>query len=367
MHVAFQFHIQRDSTTPSYIQLSDQIAEHIQNNSVQIGEFLPTEIEICELSGLSRMTVRKALERLNRLGMVDAVRGRGTFITAKEPIQSAPYSLGFALRPERYIEEDPFYSEILIGVTQETQLHHAPLAFIAGENISDELEIKERYTMLKQMSGLIIAGQMPKAFLDYVVSTQIPCVFLNYHNSRYPFDAVVGDQREAGRLMGEHLSQLGHREFVYINGEENNDNYIGRLEGFCRVIENCGGDVHIVHEAKSAGCGRDAIARELNSGRRFTAAVAANDVIAVGVMNELQDRGVSVPEDVSVCGFDNVSMASNCRPLLTTVHYEKQEMGARAVRLLIDRLKNPQKTKETVLLEVKLVTRQSTVAAAVHA
>jgi DNA-binding LacI/PurR family transcriptional regulator len=159
------------------------------------------------------MTVRKALERLNRLGMVDAVRGRGTFITAKEPIQSARYSLGFALRPERYIEEDPFYSEILLGVTQESQSHHAPLTFIAGENISDPDEIKDRYSMLKQMSGLIIAGQMPKAFLDYVMTTQIPCVFLNYISSKYPYDAVASDQHEAGRLMGEHFVQLGHREF----------------------------------------------------------------------------------------------------------------------------------------------------------
>ncbi|MDP8242950.1 MAG: LacI family DNA-binding transcriptional regulator [Candidatus Hinthialibacter antarcticus] len=367
MQIAFEFHIQRDANTPSYIQLSDQIVEHITENTVQIGEFLPTENEICDLSGLSRMTVRKALERLNRLGMIDAVRGRGTFITAKEPIQSARYSLGFALRPERYIEEDPFYSEVLLGVTQESQLHQAPLAFIAGENISELDEIKQRYSMLKQMSGVIVAGQMPQAFLEYLVSTQIPCVFLNYFSNHYPFDAVASDQTEAGRLMGEHLAQLGHREFVYINGEEDNDNYIGRMDGFRRVIENIGGDVHVVYEAKGASSGRDAIARELAEGRRFTAAVCANDMIAIGVMNELQDRGVAVPEQVSVCGFDDVSMASNCRPLLTTVRSEKQEMGARAVRLLIDRLQNPQKTRETVLLEVTLVPRQSTAAVAVLA
>lgn len=360
MRVDFEFHIQRDLVTPSYIQLSDQIAEQVRANGVQIGEFLPTENEICDLSGLSRMTVRKALERLHRLGMVDAVRGRGTFITAKEPIQSARYSLGFALRPERYIEEDPFYSEVLLGVTQETQVQQAQMAFVAGENILNPDEIKERYSMLNQLSGLIVAGQMPQAFLTHLVSTQIPCVFLNYSSNQYAFDAVSCDQEEAGRLLGEHLAKLGRRECLYINGEAENVAYEARLRGFQKAFASAESTVRVVHENKGAHAGRAAAARALEEGRWFTAVAAANDMIAIGVMNELQDRGVSVPHQVSVCGYDDVSMASNCRPLLTTVRVEKQEMGARAVRLLIDRLQNPQKIKETVLLDVKLVPRQST-------
>jgi DNA-binding LacI/PurR family transcriptional regulator len=91
----------------------------------------------------------------------------------------------FVLRPHRYIEEDPFYSQVLMGVTQEAQRRRIHLAFVSGEYIEDETHSYEHYQILQHLAGIIIAGQMPKDFLDHIERIRIPCVFLNYRSSEY--------------------------------------------------------------------------------------------------------------------------------------------------------------------------------------
>lgn len=353
--------IDRDSSKPTYQQLCDQIVKAIQSDKFQIGEFLPTENEVCELTGLSRMTVRKALDKLNHLGLVEAVRGRGTFIVAKEPSTKIKRSIGFVLRPHRYIEEDPFYSHILMGVTQEAQKQRLHLAFISGEHVESHDVENHPYQFLSHLSGAIIAGQMPNAFLDYVQKIHLPCVFLNYRSSAYPFDAVTADQLEVGRLQGKHLAELGHNQCLYISGESDNVAYEDRLAGF---METFTGDstrkVVVLKGRKNSESGREMVQQALEQKTPFTAIAAGNDRMAIGAMNELLDRGFRIPEEISVCGIDNIPFTENCRPALTTVHIEKQEMGIKAVQLLLERLKNPAKIQETILLGIELRVRHST-------
>ncbi len=360
----FAFVIDRNSPIPTYQQLTDQIVSLVQSGQIIIGGFLPTEKEICDMSGLSRMTVRKALEKLNQLGMVEAVRGRGTFVVANEPSDNIKYSIGFALRPERFIEEDPFYSQILMGVTQAAQNRQVHLAFIKGENISSELQIVKRYSILKNLSGIIVAGQMPSAFLDYLVKIHLPCVLINFRSSQYPFDCVTSNQKEIGGKVARHLMEQGHKQCLYLSGEPDNIAYEERLSGFqeiyCRDSDN---QIHILKGGKQSQSGRDMIQKALRKNIPFTAVAAGNDMMAIGAMNELQDCGIRIPEKISVCGIDNVTIAENCRPSLTTVHIEKQDMGIRALQILLERLRHPKKAQETVLLGTKLIERQSTGAA----
>ncbi len=354
----FSIQIDRYSPIPTYRQLCDQMVNIIQSEEVQIGEFLPTENEICQITGLSRMTVRKSIEQLSQLGLVEAVRGRGTFIVAKESMRkSIDRSIGFALRPERYIDEDPFYSQVLMGVTHEAQKQHVHLAFIKGEDLQSEQCPLEQQALLRQLSGLIIAGQMPKAFLDYMMQIYMPCVFLNYRNDDYPFDTVTSEQSQFGRLLARHLVKLGHKQTLYLSGEADNIAHEDRLRGFYKEFA---GEVSILKGGKNSSCGREMIQKALEQKMEFTAVVGGSDLIAIGAMNALQDQGYRIPDEVSVCGIDNVSIAENCRPSLTTVHVEKQEMGIRALQLLLRRLEEPKKIQETIMLGAQLMERQST-------
>ena len=360
-HHDFDLVIDRNSSVPTYQQLTDKIISLVQSGKIIIGGFLPTEKEICDMSGLSRMTVRKSLQKLNQLGMVEAVRGRGTFVVSKEPTDNIKYSIGFALRPERFIEEDPFYSQILMGVTQAAQNSQVHLAFIKGENISAESQIVRRYSILKNLSGIIVAGQMPSAFLDYLVKIHLPCVLINCGASQYPFDCVTSNQREIGGKVALHLMEQGHKQCLYLSGEPDNIAYEERLSGFQEIYcQDNDNQVHVLKGGKQSQSGRDMIKKALRRNISFTAVATGNDMMAIGAMNELQDCGIRIPEDISVCGIDNVPIAENCRPSLTTVHIEKQDMGSRALQIILERLMHPKKAQETVLLGTKLTERQST-------
>ncbi|RJP22600.1 MAG: GntR family transcriptional regulator [Candidatus Omnitrophota bacterium] len=359
--INFKIEINRDSTVPAYHQLTNQMIAFIQREEIHIGEPLPPENAICELSGLSRMTVRRAMEQLNQQGLVVAERGRGTFVVSKMPRAENRTSIGFALRPDRYLEEDPFYSQVFWGVTHEAQQRRLHLSFLKGETLVSDHGLSETLEILNHLHGLIIAGQMPESFLEYLRKIRIPCVFLNYHSPKYAFDAVTSDQREIGRLVGRHLAILGHRSVLYLSGEPENVAHQDRLRGFREMFVEPGKrDCHVIDGGKHTQSGRKMIAEALERKLPFSAVAAGNDMIAIGAMNELQDRGFQVPTDVSVCGIDNVTPAESCRPALTTVHIEKQEMGARAIQLLLKRLEIPKAVCETVFLRVKLMERRST-------
>ena len=354
-------HIDKTSPVPAYHQLTDQLENLIRSDKIQIGDVLPPENTLCEISGLSRMTVRRAIEDLSRRGYLVAESGRGTFVVSKEPHQENQRSIGFVLRPDRYIEEDPFYSQVLLGLARETQKNAINLAFIQGERIKDEETYADRYAQMRDLSGLIVGGQMSESFLEYLQRIRIPCVFANFRSSGYPYDAVTYDQFEVGRLLADHLAGLGHRSALYINGEEDNVAYSERLAGFREVfLGRDGANVHVLHGSKDSQSGREMVRRALKQGLTFSAVVGANDLIAIGAMNELQDLGFDVPREVSVGGINNLAACQNSRPPLTSVKIEMQEMGARAVQLLMKRLDDPKAVQETVLLGVTLVTRQST-------
>jgi LacI family transcriptional regulator len=359
--ISLQFYIDRQSDLPAFQQLIDQLISFIQSDDIQVGELLPTENMLCQLSGLSRMTVRKAMDDLGKQGYIIAERGRGTFVVSKEPNQGIFLSIGFALRPDRYIEEDPYYSQILLGVTQEAQKQKIHLTFIQGENFANTAEYENHYPHVSGLSGLIIAGQMPKPFLDYVQKIRIPFIFLNYHSSDYACDAVTYDQKKVGELLGRHFFDLGHENVLYLTGEEENIAYEERLAGFREsFMKKKGNSVFVLRGGKDVQTGREMIQAALQQQIPFTAVASANDLIAIGAMNELQDHGYKIPGQISVAGIDNLSMSENCRPSLTSVHIEKQEMGIRALRLLINQIQSKKSIQETILLGVHLVIRQST-------
>ncbi|MDX9752625.1 MAG: GntR family transcriptional regulator, partial [bacterium] len=337
-----QIPIDRGAASPVYQQLADALLQLIQTDVIAVGDGLPPENTLCELSGVSRMTVRKAIDALRKEGIVVSEQGRGTFVIAKRPSRPKILTVGFVLRPDRFIEEDPYYSQILLGVTQEAEKQGLSLRFIQGETFLQPKQYAEHYAYLSSLSGLLVAGQMPDPFLAHLQRIRIPLVFVNYKNSQYRHDAVTCDPYEVGCRLGTHFYELGHREILYLTGEPGNIAYEERLAGFRACFEKDNpASLVVLPGGKDPVSGRRLIQEAFERGVVFTAVAAANDEIAVGAMNELQDRGVRIPQDVSVAGIDNLSLCENCRPALTSVHIEKRGMGSRAVEVLLHRIQNP--------------------------
>ncbi len=250
------------------------------------------------------------------------------------------------------------YSAAIAKAVQQEARRDGYALFVAG---SDELPQDEEQwarAMATQVDGLLLVSPlMPDAALRELAD-QGPLVLVNRHLDGVP--AVLTDATEATGHAVEHLHALGHRRILYLAGPDSYANTM-RLEGYHAACSRLG--VEPVQlgpfQARFAAGVR---AADLVLAAGATGVVAYNDEVAVGVVNRLADRGVRVPDDLSVTGFDDTPLAGMVTPRLTTVRLPMAAAGQAAARLLLDTLTGRRTAVPTspIALPGELVVRSST-------
>lgn len=218
----------------------------------------------------------------------------------------------------------------------------------------------------RRVDGLILANAHRTASIP-TWRDQVPTVLVNRTVESNAFPAIVGDQFEGMRMIVEHLVELGHTVIAHIAGPQNLSTGAGRLEGFRQAMVRSGLEPEPELIIESAGfrtdAGREACNRLLENAGGATAIVAGNDLIALGCYDALAVHGVSVPHDVSVTGFNDLTFVDRISPPLTTVSVPYREMGAAAARVLLDMLIDQAVVRsayEPIELAPTLVAREST-------
>jgi LacI family transcriptional regulator len=172
------------------------------------------------------------------------------------------------------------------------------------------------------------------------------------------------DNFEGGRIASEHLLELGHKRIAFIAGDAGHPDANERLRGYRAALDAAGiafDPALVVPGAYHELSGLQAVERLLDSGKRFTAIFAANDQMAVGAALGLQKRGLRVPDDVSVVGFDDLATSQYASPPLTSVQQSAYELGRLAASAMLQLLS---KTKPTVEVPApRLIARESSSAA----
>jgi LacI family transcriptional regulator len=203
--------------------------------------------------------------------------------------------------------------------------------------------------------GKLLTGRVPAVSLHHVPGGGVP---------------VVGSSHgRTGRLATAHLAGLGHRRIATVTGPSRRRVVASRLRGYRDALAEAGlpADPELVEEADWTTAGGHAAAgRLLDRHPSITAMFVQNDLMAIGVLGALHERGLRVPEDCAVVGCDDLPIVAHTIPPLTTVHVPFYETGERAVALLLDRIARGGDGKEPdrVLLPVELVVRGSCGAAA---
>jgi DNA-binding LacI/PurR family transcriptional regulator len=177
-----------------------------------------------------------------------------------------------------------------------------------------------------------------------------------------PISSVSCDDRQGGYQATQHLIDLDHRVIATILGPENEQCTLDRLAGYRRALSGAGiaFDPALVTRGDwSATSGYRATRQLLAGARQPSAIFAQNDRMAVGAIRALRDAHLLVPDDVSVIGFDDIPLASYFDPPLTTLRQPMEECGRRAVRLLLETIKDPDRAPEQVLTPSRLVERGS--------
>lgn len=171
--------------------------------------------------------------------------------------------------------------------------------------------------------------------------------------------ALTFENRAGARRLTEHLLTLGHRRIGYVAGPADRTTTRHRLEGHREALSGAGlPEGPVVHGSYDRGSGYDATLELLRREPTLTAVVAANDTVALGACAALRDRGLRIPEDVSVAGFDDLPFSVDAVPALTTVRLPLHEAGARAGRFAMGTEEAPPGGLATIPAE--LLVRDST-------
>jgi LacI family transcriptional regulator len=260
---------------------------------------------------------------------------------------------------------NPFVTELVRGAED--------AAFAAGYHIllcnsylDATREVQYMRSLLdKRVEGILMHSvqALSKLEIKELVGSGIPVVLLHQPPTVSVFSGVCVNQFEGGMLAGKHLLELGHRKIAYLNGPRGHGNFAERAKGFMKAMASSKQNVAptIMHGPPSFD-GRYQMAKKLLAQNRGTTAIfAANDVTAFGIAHAVFEAGLSIPEDISLIGFDNVELANVVRPPLTTIHQPKYEMGHAAVEILLSLAKGGHLgVPEHREFGVRLVKRSST-------
>ncbi|MGC9400048.1 MAG: LacI family DNA-binding transcriptional regulator [Anaerolineae bacterium] len=209
---------------------------------------------------------------------------------------------------------------------------------------------------------LLVLPRQPEAYLASLNERNFPYVLIDHQGIARDEPAVAAENWEGGFMATEYLIQLGHRRIGFITGNMKMGCAQDRLAGYRAALEHYGipVDEALIQEGNffqpDGYAGGEAL---LNLAAPPTAIFASNDVMAFGVMEAVRDRGLKIPDDISVVGFDDIPQAASVHPPLTTVRQPLEEMGRVAARNLLALIEDPNHPTERVELPTDLIIRQS--------
>ncbi|WP_436791654.1 LacI family DNA-binding transcriptional regulator [Yinghuangia sp. YIM S10712] len=321
----------------------------------------PTIYDVAKAAGVAASTVSRALTRPGRVGAATAAHVRQ--VAADMGYKANP--LGPGLRTGRtsmlaLVVSDvtnPFYAEIIRGA-QSAASEAGFILVLVNAQESGRIERENLERALPTIEGVILAGTRMSDSAIGVMAKQRPVVVLNRDVPGVP--GVVLDNAEGARAAVEHLVSLGHRSLTYVAGPEASWVDGVRWHNLRQAAADLGcRATRTGPRAPTVAGGREAA--DALRGTPPTAIVAYNDQLAIGLMLALQNRGVRVPEDTSIVGFDNVYPAQIVTPGLTTVAAPLRAQGRAAANALLAARENPEAVAgKPRTLPVKLVVRGST-------
>ena len=254
-----------------------------------------------------------------------------------------------------------YFVEVVDGIEAEAlSAQYRALINTGGRLPEREWEAIETLLQLRT-DGVILAGTVLPTPRILAAAAAVPLVLVA-RTSRWPsVDSVANDDRAGARLAVDHLVSLGHRHIAHVDGGRG-AGASARRRGFLEAMADRGlaATAVVVRGDYTEEGGASAVDRLLAQGRRPTAVFVANDLAAVGALHALEQRGHRVPEDVSVVGYDNTSLAALGHIDLTTIHQPRRDLGAMAVRLLLERLEGGRRRARHVVVPPSLVARGTT-------
>ncbi|MFB2554421.1 LacI family DNA-binding transcriptional regulator [Herbiconiux liangxiaofengii] len=261
---------------------------------------------------------------------------------------------------------NPFYTDVARGAELALAEHRRPLVLgNTGDDVARELAYLDLFEE-QRIGGLLISPVGPvNGRLERLRDRGSPVVLVERRATTASFSSVSVDDRRGGELAATHLLELGRSRVAFLGGPAGIIQSSDRYEGAVRAsaMHEASPPLRIELEAMNAESGRSGALRllELPADRRPDAVFAANDLIALGVLQALTFAGVRVPDDIALIGYDDIYFAANAAVPLSSVRQPAREIGRTAAELLIAEIDDPGgDERRQVVFAPELVVRAST-------
>lgn len=336
---------------------------------------MPTLHDVAKVAGVSASTVSRVFNKPEIISQ-----------KTRDHVLQIAEQMGF--RPNYFASALNTQQTLLVGVVcpDITNPYAAMLAkgvqdVLAGRDYltvicSTDGDTEKELAMLREMhyrgvDGFIVTpSQLGSSdevddYLFSLLRAGIPIIFIGNRLERADVDSVTSRAQNGAVSAVNHLIELGHRRIGFIGGYYTRGVAVGRWLGYQEALVSNGliPDQHYMIEADlSQSGGGDAMHRLLRLDEPPTAVFAVNDVMALGALGVCKDEGIDVPKGMSIIGFDDIPVAAQVQPALTTVAQPTYALGRKAAELFLFRLENANAPPEQVVLQCQLIERASTAA-----
>jgi GntR family transcriptional regulator, arabinose operon transcriptional repressor len=355
--------------SPKYQQILEEIKADILTGRYRAGEKLPSEAALVKKFATSRITVGRALHELRQLGLIERRAGSGSYVGT--PSQDSGLLFGLLI-PN--LADTEIFGPICQGMSEAPQTRKNALLW---GNITPDLDTKDeqawelcRQYIAKRVAGVFFAPlertaaseQTNHQILSTLERARIPVVLLDRCVLPYPkrsaHDLVAIDHRRAGYMITEHLIALGCCRIGFVAYSKSASTVEARIAGYRDALFVAGLPVkvdliqHLNDDPLSE-------LKPYVEKQKPDALVCGNDRTAGQVMQSLIRLNYRIPDDIRIVGIDDVGYASLLPSPLTTVHQPCREIGVAAVAVMLERLETPGMPIRDILLDCKLVVRES--------
>lgn len=372
--------LEHNSYISLHVQLHNQLRQLIISQRWKLGERVPTEDQLSKHLEISRTTVRIALQRAEVEGLIKRTAGRGTFVSYTPQPNNSTRLIGYVTR-----SFDNEVHRILLS-SAETELRAVGYRMIFSNAPTCEEEVAILSELLEdRIEGLLIwpnaesTDEQKEIFAQYR-ARNIPVIFIDRMVEGVPSDYVTSDNYGGGYIAVNHLLELGHRHIVYVQPDIDNLLPINeRYRGYQSALNEAGYQVYAPwrlratddHEFFETDILRrlsdddkelfsNLIQNMESTNPRPTAIFCANDSIAIIVMKAMEQMNLKIPADISIVGFDDISLASYMDIPLTTVAQNSHVIGQVAAQTLMERLEGNHSSPIHHLIPTRLQIRMST-------
>ena len=310
------------------------------------GKMMTTMLEVAKRAGVSKATVSRVLsgngytsqETRDRVFQAIEESGYRPNLLARQLATKNTQTLGLVVTNTLY--HGVYFSELLSHAARLTEDRGRQLILADGKHSAEEERQAIQYLLDSRCDGVIIYPRfLSVEEMDEIIEQHSqPIMVLNRRLRRHPAHCVYSDQQAAAAAVVDRLVGMGHSDIAFITGSADSPTGMERLAGYREALARH--DIPVQEALIAPGkwtpaCGAAAVSTLLARGVSFTALIASNDDMAIGAIKQLHECGVSVPEQVSVVGFDDIALAPYVIPSLASVKMPVTEMIQETINRLI--------------------------------